>query len=107
MLTPILISFLCDPSYVNTSRHRSLDLARLDPLCPQMRELTVGDSLISYKPELTRDSVTFPALRSLALKDISMEGDQGCWKRMVSCPKNVAFRFSQLNRSRGRAISED
>ena len=78
-----LIPSLCDPSYVNTSRHRSLDLARLDPLCPQLRELTVGDSLISYKPELTTDSVTFPALRSLALKDISMEGDQGCWKRMV------------------------
>ena len=74
---------ICDPSYVNTTRHRSLDLARLDPLCPQLRELTVGDSLISYKPELTTDSVTFPALRSLALKDISMEGDQGCWKRMV------------------------
>ena len=72
-------------SYINTSRHRPLDLARLDSLCPQLRELTVCDSLISYKPELTRESQTFTGLRHLSLKDISMEGDQGCWKRMVDC----------------------
>ena len=61
-----------------------IDLAKIDQYCPVLRELSVADSLISYKPINQHESRGLSSLRYLCLTDITMEGDQGCWKRMVS-----------------------
>ena len=67
------------------SRHRHIDLAKLDTLCPNLKELTVCDSLMVYKPgNSIVDIKSFSSLKHLSLKDVSLEGDQACWKRLVS-----------------------
>jgi len=72
-------------SFLYKSRHRTIDLVKLDALCPNLKELTVSDSLMVYKPgnSMVVDIKSFSSLKNLSLKDVSMEGDQGCWKRLI------------------------
>ena len=68
------------------SRHRHIDLVKLDTLCPNLKELTVSDSIMVYKPgnSMVVDIKSFSNLKYLTVKDIIMEGDQACWKRLAS-----------------------
>jgi len=71
-------------SFTYISRHRTIDLAKLDQLCPNIKELTVSGSLLVYKPgNSVVDVKRFSSLRFLTIKDVIMEGDQACWKRLV------------------------
>ena len=72
------------------SRHRHIDLVKLDNLCPNLKELTVSDSLMVYKPgnSMVVDIKSFLNLKYLTVKDVIMEGDQACWKRLVSTTAN-------------------
>eukprot|EP00092_Neocalanus_flemingeri_P045965 GFUD01051589.1.p1 GENE.GFUD01051589.1~~GFUD01051589.1.p1 ORF type:complete len:583 (-),score=144.78 GFUD01051589.1:87-1835(-) len=71
-------------SFMYKSRHRHIDLAKLDTLCPNLKELTVSDSLMVYKPgNHMVDIKSFSSLKYLTLKDVSLEGDQACWKRLI------------------------
>jgi len=71
-------------SFQYKSRHRHIDLAKLDTLCPNLKELVVTESLMVYKPGNTVvDIKSFSNLKHLSLKDISQEGDQACWKRLI------------------------
>ena len=67
------------------SRHRHIDLVKLDTLCPNLKELTVSDSIMVYKPgnSMVVDIKSFSNLKYLTVKDVMMEGDQACWKRLV------------------------
>lgn len=67
------------------SRHRHIDLVKLDTLCPNLKELTVSDSLMVYKPgnSMVVDIKSFSNLKYLTVKDVIMEGDQACWKRLI------------------------
>eukprot|EP00092_Neocalanus_flemingeri_P085661 GFUD01107809.1.p1 GENE.GFUD01107809.1~~GFUD01107809.1.p1 ORF type:complete len:583 (+),score=150.96 GFUD01107809.1:165-1913(+) len=70
--------------FLYKSRHRHIDLAKLDTLCPNLKELTVSDSLMVYKPgNHMVDIKSFTSLKYLTLKDVSLEGDQACWKRLI------------------------
>jgi len=70
--------------FLYKSRHRHIDLAKLDTLCPNLKELTVCDSLMVYKPgNSIVDIKSFSSLKHLSLKDVSLEGDQACWKRLI------------------------
>ena len=75
------------------SRHRHIDLVKLDNLCPNLKELTVSDSLMVYKPgnSMVVDIKSFSNLKYLTVKDVIMEGDQACWKRLVSTTANGHF----------------
>ena len=75
------------------SRHRHIDLVKLDTLCPNLKELTVSDSLMVYKPgkSMVVDIKSFSNLKYLTVKDVIMEGDQACWKRLVSTTANGHF----------------
>ena len=84
------------PSY--SSRHRTIDLYKLDYLCPNLESLSVTGSFISYKPGMASPemihSKTFSALKYLSLVDCVMEGDQNCWKRSVTT--NISSFFSSV-----------
>ena len=68
-----------------------IDLAKIDQYCPALRELSVADSVISYKPVNQHESRGLSSLRYLCLSDVTMEGDQGCWKRMVGINNQIIF----------------
>jgi len=72
-------------TFTYKSRHRHIDLAKLDTLCPNLRELNICESLMVYKPgnSMTVDVKSFSNLKHLTVKDIVMEGDQACWKRLI------------------------
>jgi len=72
-------------SFTFKSRHRHIDLAKLDLLCPNLRELTICESLMVYKPgaSMVVDIKSFSNLKYLTVKDVIMEGDQACWKRLI------------------------
>merc|ERR1719341_1537325 len=72
-------------SFSYKSRHRHIDLVKLDTLCPNLKELTVSDSIMVYKPgnSMVVDIKSFSNLRYLTVKDVIMEGDQACWKRLI------------------------
>merc|ERR1719341_149037 len=72
-------------SFSYKSRHRHIDLVKLDTLCPNLKELTVSDSIMVYKPgnSMVVDIKSFSNLKYLTVKDIIMEGDQACWKRLI------------------------
>ena len=80
-----------------SSRHRTIDLYKLDCLCPNLQSLSVAGSFISYKPGLAPPemihSKTFSALKELSLKETSEEGDQCNWKRLV---KQIFLFFSSV-----------
>jgi len=83
-------------SFSYTSRHKTLDLVQMDLLCSSLRELSVSDSVISYKPgklppEMHRqiENSSYSDLKYLCLKDVAMEGDQMCWKRLIKKTKYV------------------
>ena len=86
------------------SRHRHIDLVKLDTLCPNLKELTVSDSLMVYKPgkSMVVDIKSFSNLKYLTVKDVIMEGDQACWKRLVStnangtCPTHICLRLKDV-----------
>jgi len=67
------------------SRHRHIDLAKLDKLCPNLKKLTICESLMVYKPgsSMVVDIKSFSNLKHLTVKDVIMEGDQACWKRLI------------------------
>jgi len=72
-------------SFTYKSRHRHIDLVKLDTLCPNLKELTVCESLLVYKPgnSMVVDIKSFSNLSYLTVKDVIMEGDQACWKRLI------------------------
>ena len=70
-----------------SSRHRTVDIWRLTSLCPNLKQLSVTGSFISWRPDLIHQENLLSGLQSLSLKDISMEGDQSCWKRAVNIDK--------------------
>jgi hypothetical protein len=71
-------------SFTYKSRHRHIDLAKLDTLCPNLKEMTICESLMVYKPGNSMvDIKSFSNLKSLTVKDVVMEGDQACWKRLI------------------------
>jgi len=66
------------------SRHKQIELAYLDVVCPNLRELEVEESLVKFTPSYgSLDTGSFPRLTFLSLRDVTFEGDQACWRRMI------------------------
>jgi len=93
-----------------SSRHRTIDLYKLDYLCPNLQSLSVVGSFISYKPGMASAEIvhskTFSALKYLSLNEISMEGDQCCWKRLVKAVRALVGLTLQNIRMTDADISE-
>ena len=54
-----------------------------------LRSIDTISTLSRYWPDTEQAAATLPALTQLCLQDVTMEGDQACWKRLVGMTKCI------------------